>query len=361
MSLPQQQAIEREVSETFVRRLGENWLASDEAEHEMRLARDPTYRTAWQRISGSWESLGRYAETPALLAYRTEAVTFARRARARRALARAWRAPRWRVAAAAGVLAFALAVGWLISPHAFPPDQYQTGIGERRTIELDDRSRVVLDAQTRVRVRYSHTSRTVELVSGQAEFAVAKDPARPFQVQAGDRSVVAVGTVFTVEYTDRTVHVAMVEGTVDVLPVSGNATQAFDQARRLTRIEAVSGQSGGAPRHEGAGIELVAGEELRVGPDGNAVVTLHGDLQAATAWRDGKVIFRSEPLGSAASRMNRYSHLQLHVDGTQLAAKRISGVFDAGDTRGFVTALQHYLPDLTVDSADPNTLILRSR
>ena len=61
-------------------------------------------------------------------------------------------------------------------------------------------------------------ARIIELKQGQAQFSVAKDPTRPFKVLVGDRTIVALGTVFTVDFTDRKIHVAMVEGRVAVVP-----------------------------------------------------------------------------------------------------------------------------------------------
>jgi ferric-dicitrate binding protein FerR (iron transport regulator) len=52
-------------------------------------------------------------------------------------------------------------------------------------------------------------------------------------------------------------------------------------------------------------IELTAGEEARISPDGRATVTPKADIEAATAWRGGKVIFRAERLGDAIRRLNR--------------------------------------------------------
>jgi len=105
---------------------------------------------------------------------------------------------------------------------------------------------------------------------------------------------------------------------------------------------------------------LTAGEELRVARDGQTVVTPKADLDAATAWREGKVIFRTAPLSEAVSRMNRYSRLQLQIDDESLASTHISGVFEAGDTRGFVEALQRYLP-VTADYSGDDTVRLKSR
>jgi transmembrane sensor len=241
-------------------------------------------------------------------------------ARARRANQQRWSNPwsvlqRWR-ALAAGIAAIAITAGgvWQVSPYGFRPGVSKTGIGEQRTLELSDHTRVALDSSTRIRTTMTAEARTVEITQGQAQFFVAHEVARPFKVIAGGHTIVALGTVFTVEYDAHFVRVDMMEGRVAVVAPDA--------------------------------IELTAGEEARFSPDGRAIVTPKADIEAATAWRGGKVIFRAERLGDAVQRLNRYSHVQLQIHDAGLADLRVSGVFEAGDNRGFADAMTAYLPVL---------------
>jgi len=153
-------------------------------------------------------------------------------------------------------------------------------------------------------------------------------------------TIIAVGTVFTVEYIDNQVHVAMMEGKVAV--VSNRATPS-------------SADTGGEED-----ISLVAGQELSVSRDGHSRVNSQADIEAATAWRRGKVIIRAEPLGEAVERMNRYSRMQIQIHDEALAAKQVSGVFEAGDTQGFVSAVQQILP-VAVDYENSHLVTLRGK
>lgn len=335
------QTIEQEASETFVQRLQGNWLEEDQAALETRLADDPAYADAYRRVEESWGSLDSYATTPEFIARREKALVYARRANARRWLTSKpqWRG--WRLAAVVAGVAVTLATVWQLSPYGYQPGLYRTDIGEQRLVDLDDHSRIVLDARTRLQVNYTRDARVVLLQEGQAQFSVAKDPTRPFKVQAGDRTIVALGTVFTVEYVDRKVHVAMMEGRVAV------AEQGSKNSREL-----VSGVE------STRAIELVTGEELRVARDGHVTINAKADLDAATAWRGGKVVFRGERLGDAVQRLNRYSRLQVEIQGAALADREISGVFEAGDTQGFLLAVQRYSP-VTTEYVGPQTVRLK--
>ncbi|MFO1466967.1 MAG: FecR domain-containing protein [Steroidobacteraceae bacterium] len=320
-----------QVAEVFVRRLQEDWSPADQATLERHLAESPAYAAAYRCVEESWGSLDTHAETPELMAYRQEAIAYVRRSSAARWLKKGRSGvARLCVAAAAAGIALLVAAAWQLSPFGYRPGEYRTAIGEQRLIELEDHSRIALDAATRVRVSYTDDARVVNLQSGQAQFSVAKDPTRPFKVVVGDRTIVALGTVFTVEYVASQVHVAMMEGTVSAVSASG------------------------------VPIELTAGEELRVSRRGEATVTPHADIKAATAWREGEVILRTETLGVAVERMNRYSKVQVRIGDPALAAQHVSGVFEAGDTRGFLSAVQQLLPiGIHYTSADTVELTAR--
>ena len=351
-------SLEEEVSSAFVQRLHGEWSTADQAALEKRLTSDLAYAEAYRLAQETVDVLAIQADGPEMMRFREQALAHARLATANR-----WLGPhsshlsRWRWAAAVAAAAIGLALFWQFSPLGHRPGQYRTGTGEERVVELDDHSLVVLDAETRIAVHYTEQSRTVELLKGQAEFSVAKDPGRPFKVIAGDRTIIDVGTVFTVEYVDRNLQVAIVEGRV--------AVAADGPPPGLRRINAVSEPTAPFPAiglltKEPGPIELSAGEALKVTQDGRAVVIPHADLEAATAWRDGKVIFRNARLSDAVERMNRYSRVKLEIADPALGDERVSGVFEAGDTEGFIKGVQLALPIL-VRHENTNTALLSLR
>lgn len=346
--------VEAQAAEIFIQRRYGAWTSEDQAALERRVARDPAFARACERVEASWTALGEHAEAPEVIAHRAEAISVLRRGGFRRWMGRAagpWRRGAMAAAAASMLLAMAGLAGYLWLPGE-RPGEYRTGVGERRVVELEDRSRIVLDASTALRVDYSAGAREVRIEEGQAQFTVAKDPMRPFKVQAGDHTVVALGTVFTVEYFDRAMHVAMMEGRVAVVPRQSADSRAVPVADGRTARE-------GSPAR-GAIIELSAGEDLRVDRDGRPRVDAEADLESATAWLQGRIIFRDESLGAAVRRFNRYSHMRIEIEDEALAARRISGVFESGDTPGFVSAVERYLP-ARADRADSRRVLLRPR
>jgi transmembrane sensor len=309
---------------------------------ERHLQNDSAFAARYAQAGQCWNAVGRHAGTPEMVVLREQALASARQAAAHR-----WhRSPgvrrRW-LAVCASLIAIAAtgAISWQLSPYGYRPGAYVTDIGEQKSIELSDHSRVALDAQTRIRVRYSGETRLIEIFGGQAQFTVAQDPIRPFKVIAGTETIVALGTRFNVEYIDREVRIAMLEGKVAV-------------------VRADSSRDIAAGRVESQPIALAAGEGLRVSGSGKATFTPAIDLQVVNAWRQNEVVFRAEPLREAVRRMNRYSHLQLAVESAELAQLRVTGMFDAGDARAFADAVESSLP-LVADYSDPNLIRLRAR
>ncbi|MBO9707964.1 MAG: FecR domain-containing protein [Caulobacter sp.] len=308
----QQSLIDETAAGWAARRLGGGM--SDEAGFERWLEADPHHAEAYGRAEAIWRLMGEGAGTDDLLAARRDALARARAGRGRPGGVRLDR----RLVAAGLVAAVAAPVGGLWwSRHREGQDQLiQTALGEQRILTLSDGSRVTLDALSVMRVRYTASSRAIDLVAGRAYFEVAKDATRPLRVSAGPRTVTAVGTAFSVRREPRETTVVLTEGKV--------AVSNHESATTLAVLR--PGQS------------MVLVDGMRAGPP-QAI-----DLDGALAWRRGQVVFDNVSLADAAAEMNRYSTLQVVVADARLRSLRISGTFNTGESRAFVEAMQSYFP-----------------
>lgn len=311
---PRQTLIDETAAGWAARRLGA--AASDEAGFTRWLAEDTAHEEAYARAEAVWRLMGEGAGTDGVLTLRREAL---QRARARRS---GWS----RRAVAAGVAAaIAAPVGglWWMRHRAGQGALFQTALGEQRTLTLSDGSRVTMDALTVMRVRYTAEARSIDLVSGRAYFEVAHDAGRPLRVHAGPRTVTAVGTAFSVRREPRETTVVLAEGKV--------AVSDHESATVL------------AVMRPGQSMLMVDG--MQAGRPASA------ELGRLLAWRQGEMIFDDVALADAAAEMNRYSTLQVVVADPRLARLRISGRFNAGQSRAFVEAIQSYFPVRTKSTA----------
>lgn len=212
---------------------------------------------------------------------------------------------RWPLAAAAAVAA--LVAGAALYFHQ---PEVSTGVGERRILALEDGTQVHLNTATRIVVEYDKRRRYVRLQAGEALFEVAPHPDRPFVVAAGDRQVTALGTAFVVRRDSDRVAVTLVEGKVAVAGEDDRTPVALDPGERITYSRAAT-----PPRRD------------------------RPEIDKLTAWQNGKVHISDLTLSEAIDEMNRYSAMQLAVEGEAASKIRLSGVFRTGDFDSFANAV----------------------
>lgn len=318
-----------------------DWSVDQDAELEAWLQADDRHARAFERTGKVWDFFDQHAASPELIAARRALLgRVHKQARGRwNGPDGAVRLPSRRMAAAAAVAVVLLGAGaW---PLAQQGDVYQTGRGERRVVTLRDGSVLSLDALTRVSVRYSRDARRLTLRRGQARFDVAHDPSRPFSVTARDRTVVATGTAFNIDMLKPEVRVTLIEGRVLILP---------HHAPLIPLIE--------TPAPPAKPVVLHAGQALVARRDAGGQVVAKADLEEATAWQKGKLMFDREPLGEAVERVSRYSDRKIVVADPATAAVPISGVFNIGDVNAFLEAVNGFLPITVTDG--PGGVTLRS-
>lgn len=218
-----------------------------------------------------------------------------------------------------------------------------TGVGEQRQVVLEDGTRIILNTDTRLVVKYSEATRRVELRRGEALFNVAKRSDWPFVVVAGDREVRALGTSFVVRREDQQLAVMLVEGKVMVSPVVADQRSAAEPA--LAQQPAQSNGSAApsvetptsAPARSDV-FTLTPGQRLTFGAGAPARLDMPS-VEKATAWRRGQVILDDTPLRAAADEMNRYNATKLVIADDVGSDVLVSGLFQAGDSINFANAV----------------------
>ncbi|MFD2427832.1 FecR family protein [Sphingobium scionense] len=95
-------------------------------------------------------------------------------------------------------------------------DHYRTALGETRTVQLADGSRIHLNTNSSVEVALRDDIRQITLLKGEAQFDVAHDKKRPFIVNADGTLVRAVGTMFNVRLRADVTELTVIEGIVAV-------------------------------------------------------------------------------------------------------------------------------------------------
>lgn len=283
--------------------------------------RDPENARCFARLEAVWSATATLGRAPDIQAMADEA---SRPRHGRRTGSE--RSGRLVVIGAVGTVLLAFGVAgsaWL----AQRPAIYATDIGEQRTVELDDGSRLVLDTGSRVAVRFTGDRRAITLTEGQAMFDVERDAGRPFVVRAGDTEVTAVGTRFDVRRSGAGARIILVEGRVAVRQeAASDARWSLSPGQQVVTS---------APRPKVAEVNVVA----------------------STSWTAGRLTFDDTPIATAVAEVNRYSRTPIVLQDDRLSSVRVSGVFDVGDIDGFVGALSDLYALQAISSPDGRILL----
>lgn len=291
------EAIEERAADWLARRDADGWASADESAFQAWLAESTAHRVAYLRLEAAWQEAGRLR---ALRGPKPEPVP------------KSW-SRRLMLPIAAGLLVAvglgaALTIGWPIR------EEFETAIGGHETIPLTDGSRVELNTDSRLRVASMGDRRRVILERGEAYFEVAKDPSRPFVVEAAGQRVTVLGTKFSVRIENGDLRVAVTEGRVRVDPqIAPNV----------------------------APVVLTPGAVARSGRDG-VLISQRAvpQLEEGLSWRAGMLIFSNATLADAVADFNRYNRTKLVMRDPALGRIEIGGSFRSTNVEGFVRLLE---------------------
>ncbi|MBE7169451.1 MAG: FecR domain-containing protein [Williamsia sp.] len=181
-----------------------------------------------------------------------------------------------------------------------------TGRGQQFPVQLSDGSKVLLDAGSSLHYPVAFTSgeRKVE-VSGQAWFEVAKDAARPFIVQKGDKQLQVLGTQFNVHAYDdeEELTVTLTEGSVRVQSSKGSAVLTPGQ-------QAVIVNSTGSLKtiEEAAVDQAIAWKQGLFSFQGSAIEQV---MREVTRWYDVEVSYQgTKPADTFTGEISRQASLR---------------------------------------------------
>lgn len=180
---------------------------------------------------------------------------------------------------------------------------YRTAPGERREVSLPDASLVTLNTGSAIAVRFTAQERRVELLAGEAFFSVAPvqdHDTRPFVVSAGSGRTRALGTQFIVQRMDSVEEVTVVEHAVEV-----SATR--NAADRSSLI-------------------VEAGHRVRYDSTDGVGHLADVNIDHATSWKRGRLMFDRVPLKEVITEINRYRRGGIMILNPRLAARQVSGV-----------------------------------
>ncbi|ESQ86520.1 hypothetical protein ABAC460_23245 [Asticcacaulis sp. AC460] len=211
---------------------------------------------------------------------------------------------------AAGVAA--AAVG-LVTYNAMkrPAMVFETALGEIRKVPLEDSSIATVNSASRMEVAMTPSLRRIVLVEGEALFEVAKNPNRPFVVEAGDIRVRAVGTAFSVRRRDGGADVLVTEGVVEI------------SGKGITTHRVAAGNSA----------VVSAQADVKVAP-------AEAEITRRLAWREGRIVLDNQTLAEAVDEFNRYNRVKIAIADPAIRGRRLVGQYRLDQPADFAMTVQ---------------------
>lgn len=327
---PDNSAAIAQAAAEWVLRLDRGLTPAEQDAYTQWLTTDPCHRDALAEHRWGWDEFDRLAGIQDSVHALPDPDLLAPRVAAPRRF-RFW--PHALTLAAAASVAVMLTLFWTATPIApsesvsepnVPAPSYALAapIEER---SLEDGSLVALNRGAVLETVFTAGERRVRLLRGEANFTVAKNPARPFIVNAGGIDVRAVGTVFNVRLGHSQVEVVVSEGKVGVERPPESAadhseavaapTYLVANERAVVRLDA-----------RGGGLEVT-----KLGPE---------ELGRRLAWQPRLLDFTDQSLAEIVGEFNRRNSVRLVLADPALESLRLTASFRSDNLEGFVRLME---------------------
>ena len=206
--------------------------------------------------------------------------------------------------------------GWVVQQqpwHSLGAD-YATGVGERRSFDLADGSRLQLNTDSAADVLFDAQQRLIVLRAGELFIRTGADVTaghRPLWVQTREARLLALGTAFDVRQLAGQTRLNVEEGGVAIhLPAAGP-------------------------------VRVSAGQEYLI--DRDTARLQAAPVMSASGWTQGAVVARQMRLADLARELARYRHGWLQCD-PAVGDLRVSGVFQLDRIDPALEGLTQSLP-----------------
>jgi transmembrane sensor len=188
--------------------------------------------------------------------------------------------------------------------------------GEKKEVTLPDGSHVWLNSSSKLRYaeKFEGNERKVTL-EGEAYFEVAKNPAKPFIIDAGTSVTTVLGTAFNLRARtgEKTVSVTVAEGKV-----------AFT-SKEMPAQDAV---------------KLIAGDLGILTLGTKQLERVKNDDPNFLAWKTGKLIFKNTALKQVVAKLTDFYGKNIRVDDISKAEIPFTSTFDHRSLQDVITIME---------------------
>lgn len=202
----------------------------------------------------------------------------------------------------------------------------------QKNIILPDNSKITLDVNTKIDVKYYDNKRIISLSKGKAVFEVESNKQRPFVIKTEKVDITVLGTKFEVINKEIQTQVNVIQGVVKV-------TNPHSNDNLLTRIE--------------------KGESITFDEYSNIKLLNKIDINKTALWSKGKFNFYQESIENIIKEFSKYIDINIEIENRKIAKLPISGNFSANSFDDFLKVLPLVHP-LVIEKKE-NRIIIRDK
>jgi transmembrane sensor len=225
--------------------------------------------------------------------------------------------------------------------------RYETAVGESSTIYLPDNSKVLLNTDSVLLVRYTDDYRLLDLQRGELHVEVAHDKSRPLSVVANHKVIQAVGTAFSVQVKASEIELIVTEGKVIIGQL--NTKEEVNETALVIPSNSLAVSKG----------EMASLAIANTGTDTVSVID-NKAIKKSLSWRQGHLVFNGETLAEAMDEVSRYTSVTFEIADEDLKKIRIAGRFKTGDVQGLIAVLNHNF-NIKTDRVNKGLVVLRKQ
>lgn len=337
MQADQLEHINNEAREWFTLMQSGSVSEFEQQQWQQWLQANPAHREAYRQYEMIWQDLGNMAGSSELAALQRSlkpslAEILGGKLQALLASLRTLQPMTQAGMALASVGLLATAV-FLLQSETIVTQSFATSTGEVKQFTLEDGSQITLGAKSELQAWATPKERHILLLSGQAFFKVAKNPKRPFWVDAGDTKVRVVGTQFDVRKGSDRTRVAVLEGIVNV----SSPTQA-----------------------DAAPVVLTAGKQVTHLNTGKFEAVNTISVSELESWRNGRLIYLRTSLAEVVADANRYFNSSITLGSKNLADLKVTAAVSTNQMDALTDMLSKSLP-ITLERDAKNNIVIKSR
>lgn len=172
-------------------------------------------------------------------------------------------------------------------------------------VTLPDGSSVYLNHSSSLKypATFNGKSRIVEL-KGEGFFDIAHNPKIPFVVEVGDLQVIAHGTRFNImSYPEEDkIETSLISGSVELLK--------SESSKETSPL-----------------VKMKPGELAIYHKDNEAIDINYIIDDRYFSWKDGKLVFTAEPMGSVIKKLSRWFNVDIQIKDTELSELSLTATF----------------------------------